>query len=550
MADDGFQFFRKVKEKLTMIQVAEKDFYQENFEPNKLEIFKTESEEPYLTYDGATYRIVSSEFKELLWKQHFLEFGQAPSCCKVKQTIKTLYMYGKIFAPVKKVYHRFAKIDDAVFIDMCTPDSHAVKITGNSVSIEHNPSAKFIRSKVQRTIGAPVFKALPEYFELLKKYIPFKTEDDFIIFVSWLLNCINMDGGYPVLFLLGEQGSAKSTTCKLIKDLLDASSVLLRNLPKSMKELMITATNDYILCFDNISKISDAQSDNLCKLATGAAFTTRRLYSTVSEVQLASKNPCVINGISCFPTRQDLLDRSLIVALDFIAPDKRKTDKELMKSWENDRPLIFGALCQAASAALRNYNSVSEKELPRMADFAKWVIAAEENLPWKKGLFMETMRNLRIKIVEDALDADPVAIAVLKLMKNRDEWSGSATSLLAALESCIDQDRKKYPGFPKIANLLSRQLSRISAFLREKSILIKKRHSGVRFIEITRIKPQSFDLQPPVADVHADEKMQTVEEIFAELEPAESTDIEEDRDEQQDNKMLETAESEPNDTDF
>ena len=526
------------------------DFYEKKFEPKILDLFKTDSEEPYLTYGGATYRVVSAEFKELLWKQHFLEFGQPPSCCKVKQTIKTLYMYGKIFAPVKKVYNRFAKIDDAVFIDMCTPDSAAVKITEKSVTVGQNTQAKFIRSKVQRPIGAPVINAVSEYFNLLKKYIPFKTEDDFILFVSWLLNCINLDGGYPVLFLLGEQGSAKSTTCKLIKDLLDASSVLLRNLPKSMKELMITATNDYILCFDNISKISDAQSDNLCKLATGAAFTTRRLYSTVSEVQIASNNPCVINGISCFPTRQDLLDRSLIVSLDFIAPDKRKTDNELMKSWENDRPLIFGALCQAASAALRNYNSVSEKELPRMADFAKWVIAAEENLPWKKGLFMETMRNLRIKIVEDALDADPVAMAVLKLMKNRDEWSGSATSLLAALESCIDQDRKKYPGFPKIANHLSRQLSRISAFLREKSILVKKRHSGVRFIEITKINPQSFDLQPPVADVHADEKMQTVEEIFAELEPAESTDIEEDRDEQQDNKMLETAESEPNDTDF
>ena len=317
-----------------------------------------------------------------------------------------------------------------------------------------------------------------------------------------------------------------------------------------MKELMITATNDYILCFDNISKISDAQSDNLCKLATGAAFTTRKLYSTVSEVQLASKNPCVINGISCLPTRQDLLDRSLIVSLDFIAPDKRKTDKELMKSWEQDRPLIFGALCQAASASLRNYNSVSEKKLPRMADFAKWVIAAEENLPWKKGLFMETMRNLRSKIVEDALDADPVAMAVLKLMKNRDEWSGSATSLLDSLESSIDQDRKKYPGFPKIANHLSRQLSRVTSFLREKGILIKKRHSGVRFIEITKVARQSFDLQTPTPDVHADEKIKTVEENFAELEPAESTDIEQDKDEQQDDKMLETAGSESNDIDF
>jgi len=464
-----------------------KELFQEKLNPEIHDLFKTESDEPYLTIEGMTYRIVSAEFKELLWKQHFLEFGKEASCCRLKQIIKFLYMYGKTLAPVKKVSQRFAKIDDAVFIDMGTPDFAAVKITKDSVTEEYNPQAKFIRTKVQRAIGAPAVKSSPEDLERLKKYIPFKTEEDFILLVSWLLGSMNCDGGYPVLFLLGEQGSAKSSTCRLIKDLLDSSSVLLRNLPKSMQELMIAASNDFILCFDNISKITDMQSDNLCKLATGAAFTTRRLYSTAAEIQLSSKNPCVINGISCFPTRQDLLDRSIIITLDFIAPENRKTDKELMTSWEQDRPLIFGALCQAASAALRNYDAVSERDLPRMADFAKWVIAAEESLPWERGLFMKTMRNLRSKIVEDALDADPVAMAVLKLMKKRAAWNGSATDLLAALESCIDQDRRKYPGFPKIANHLSRELERVSAFLREEGILIKKCHSGQRFIEIVNL---------------------------------------------------------------
>jgi hypothetical protein len=211
-----------------------------------------------------------------------------------------------------------------------------------------------------------ILKGLPKYLELLTRYIPFKKKEDFVLFVSWLLGCMNCDGGYPVLFLLGEQGSAKSTTCRLIKDLLDPSSVLLRNLPKSMKGLMIAANNDFIQCFDNISKITDTQSDNLCKLATGAASAWRRLYSNAAEVHIVAKNPCVINGISCPPTRQDLLDRSIIVRLDFINPENRKTEKELMASWEYDRPLIFGALCQAASAALRNYDAVSERNLPRM----------------------------------------------------------------------------------------------------------------------------------------------------------------------------------------
>lgn len=42
-----------------MAQVAEKDYFQEHFSPEVIEIFKTESEEPYLTINGATHRIVS-----------------------------------------------------------------------------------------------------------------------------------------------------------------------------------------------------------------------------------------------------------------------------------------------------------------------------------------------------------------------------------------------------------------------------------------------------------------------------------------------------------
>ncbi len=473
-----------------MTEVIEKDF-QEKFNPTTLDLFKTEDEgEPYLTIpEGGTLRVVSAEFKELLWKMHYQAYGKEPSCCLVKKTIKHLYMYGRTLAPVKKIYRRIAGDGNEVLIDMATPNTTAIKITGDSIKIEPTNDIKFVRPKGMKTLAVPSLDCSPEHLNLLKKYIPFKSGDDFVLLVSWLLGCMNSNGGYPVLFLNGEQGVGKSTACRLIKDLIDPSRSILRNFPQSEKELMIAASNDFILCFDNTSKITDKQSDNLCKLALGTSFTTRRLYSTAAEIQLYSKNPCVINGIGCIPTRQDLLDRSVIVSLNFIPSSNRMTEKELMASWEQDRALIFGALCQAVSAALRNYDSVSEGELPRMADFAKWVIAAEEMLPWPNGRFMNAIRNQRNNIVTEALDADPVTMAVLILMKHSDTWTGRATELLDVLAECIDQDRRKYPGFPKIPNQLSQQLNRVSAFLREKGILFEKGHSGNRSISLSKMGP-------------------------------------------------------------
>ncbi|MBT3486055.1 MAG: hypothetical protein HOG03_10385 [Desulfobacula sp.] len=491
------------------------DFFQAPLDFKKFEIFKTEEEETFLTFMGVTYPLRGSEFVKLLNHLHYSLNEFFPSKGIVHEIIDNLDMHATLYAPVKPVYYRFAKLENVVYIDLGNTKFEVVEITGDNYRVITNPPVKFVRSKIQRAIGAPDIKGLAKDLRLLMKYIPFKAEEDFILFASWLLSCMNTEGGYPPLFLIGEQGSAKSTTTEFIKDLLDDSTVPLRNLSKSMKNLMIAASNDFILCYDNISKITDKQSDNICKLATGAGFTTRTLYTTTEETQLTCKRPTIINTISFIPTRQDLLDRSVIVKLNFIKPEERKTVKELKESWKKDRPLIFGALCNAVSAALKNYDQVDEEKLPRMADFAKWIIAAEEQLPWNKGLFLETLQNSRANTVDDTIDAEPVAIAILKLMADSDSWHGTASELLDKLEDCINQKKNKYPNWPKLPNQLSRKLGRVSAFLREKGVQVEKGHSGNRFIDISNLNPEVPENNQNPAGMDVNEKrMQDVRETL------------------------------------
>ena len=68
------------------------------------------------------------------------------------------------------------------------------------------------------------------------------------------------------------------------------------------------------------------------------------------------------------------------------------------------------------SVALRELPSVELASLPRMADFAKWATAAESALGMEAGEFMEAYTGSRQEISEMALEADPVAVAVVKLM--------------------------------------------------------------------------------------------------------------------------------------
>ncbi len=494
-----------------------KEFFEQPLRFDTFDTFRTEDDKSYITFNGVTYPIRGSKFQRLLNELHFYLKEFFPCKCVVMDIINGLDMFTKLFAPVKPVYYRFAKLENVVYIDLGNSKFEVIEITGDAYQVITNPPVKFVRSKIQKAIGAPDTKAVAKDLRLMKKYVPFKTEEDFILFVSWLLSCMNTEGGYPPFFLIGEQGSAKSTTTEIIKNLLDDSTVPLRNLSKSMKNLMIAASNDFILCYDNISKITDKQSDNLCKLATGAGFTTRTLYTTTEETQLTCKRPVIINTISFIPTRQDLLDRSVMVRLNFIKPEERKTVKELKESWKKDRPIIFGALCNAVSAALKNYDQVDEEKLPRMADFAKWIIAAEEQLPWDKGLFLETLQNSRLNMVDDTIDAEPVAMAILKLMTDSDSWRGTASELLDKLEDCINQKKNKYPNWPKMPNQLSRKLGRVSAFLREKGVQVEIGRSGQRFIDITRVVDTNDDA--PVEEDTPMEKTNQVTEGFANAAP-------------------------------
>lgn len=473
------------------MKAAEVDFIPGNFAGKEVDFFRTEDDVTYITIDGETYPIHSPVMRDLINKNYYNQNKKFVEKKQLDKEIEFCDNYARIFGEIKSVFRRIGRRDNVIYIDRATPDFKVIEITEDSVREMLNPPVKFIRSKIQREIGGMTQETSPESLRLLEKYVPFKTEDDFILFVAYLMSCLNTFGGFPILFLIGEQGSAKSTTSIFIKNLLDPSSVPLRNMSKDMRDLMIAASNDFVLCYDNISKITETQSDNLCKLSTGAGFTTRKLYTSTEEVQMLCKNPVVINTISTFPIRQDLADRSVIVKLTFISPETRKTSKKIWKDWEEDRPLILGSLFNAVSACLKNYDKIPVVELPRMADFAKWVAAGEEKLPWEKGTFMETMNRVRGILVDDAIEADATALMVLKLMKGIDGWTGSASELLDRLQKCLEQGKHKYPDFPKIPNQLSRNLNKISAFLREKGILFEKKHSGDRTITLKKIKPKT-----------------------------------------------------------
>ena len=134
-----------------------------------------------------------------------------------------------------------------------------------------------------------------------------------------------------------------------------------------------------------------------------------------------------------------------------------------------DRPRILGALLGAVGIGLLNIEHVQIDELPRMADFAKWVTACEPGLLWGEGEFMEAYTGNRAEAIELALETDPVAVAVKAMLEEegKEVWEGTATDLLSTLEMYVPEATRKTKAWPKTAKTLGNRLRRAATFLRQ-----------------------------------------------------------------------------------
>jgi hypothetical protein len=128
-----------------------------------------------------------------------------------------------------------------------------------------------------------------------------------------------------------------------------------------------------------------------------------------------------------------------------------------------------------------------------MIDFAKWAEVGCRALGAPAGAFERAYAANRSSATEEALDADPVAVAVLDLIIKREHFVGTATELLFALEGCglsYQLDRR----WPKDATRLSSHLRRLPPLLRPRGIEIAFSRTTdtarKRLIEIKRVDPK------------------------------------------------------------
>ena len=377
--------------------------------------------------------------------------------------------------------------DGLIYLDLADEFWRCVEIGANGWRIAEDPPVRFRRSAGMQPLPLPLRGGS---IDSLAPFLNLASENDFVLVVAWLLGALRAGGPYPVLAIAGEQGSAKTVLSKLLRALIDPSVAPVRALPRDERELFIAASNGHVLAFDNLSGLPSWLSDTLCRLTSGGAFSTRRLFTDQDEILFAAARPVILNGIEDIITRPDLADRAIMLMLAPIAERQRRPEHALWREFELARPRILGALLDAAAHGLQMLPRVRLERLPRMADFALWATACESAFR-PAGTLEAAYTSNRHDAIENIVDADLVAARVREMMADRVQWAGSASDLLrAGTNGAGNSTVGNQFGWPKNPRALAGRLRRAQTSLRTLGIEIvfgREGRLGTRTIRITAI---------------------------------------------------------------
>lgn len=355
----------------------------------------------------------------------------------------------------RRVFLRVGEHQGAVYIDTGDTEGTVIRIAGGQWETVPVAPVLFRRTRLTGELPVPIRgKGGPRLWE----FIGIAPEDRPILLAVLVAALVQVDVPHVVLHLAAEQGSAKSTTTRNLVDLIDPSSVPLRQPPRDPATWVTAASASWVVGLDNLAGDIDGWfSESLCRASTGDGDVRRALY-TDSDVSVTSFRRCVIgNGIDVTPVKGDLAERFVTVKLPRIT--HRRTESEYDAAWREARPEIFAALLDLAAKVHNLLPTIVVDDLPRMADFAK-VLAAVDQVMKTKGL-----ARYREQARTSARDSLDVPFIRELIAGNHSFTDVSSAELLDSLTPS-SPDWRPMKGWPRNARAVTGLLTRHAPAMR------------------------------------------------------------------------------------
>lgn len=328
---------------------------------------------------------------------------------------------------------------------------------------------KFIRPSKQKELPRPIFKEFD--FAYFQSLFNFSDKNDALLLLAYIVKSIVPNSGpCPILILEGPQGSGKTTATTMIGKIIDPTDPSLFAPPKNEEDIKIHANSSWLLSYDNLSYLNGDLTDAFCRVCTGGGMSSRKLYSDDEQMVYSIQRPVVFNGIEELGERPDFLDRAIILHTKPISEKLRKFSDGIWDPFNKGYDSLLGGVYKLLSQVLSVLPTVESKELPRMADYAKFGIALEKVLQLPEGTFLTVLSDHNREKLHKAFNTD-VMCNFVEYVIDADQsyrekhFIGTAIELLEKIEPFCKKYNVSKAHMPSNPKNLKGRLARIKPIL-------------------------------------------------------------------------------------
>ena len=197
--------------------------------------FRNQHGRGFLQIDGDTivHELDGPEAELALLRRVVPTIG-VPRPQDLRDVMDKLRALARVNSDVASVWLRVAPTADGVVIDVADVGNTRIWVTGDGVKIRNDQTGPlFYRTATMRPLTMP---AETGDIEKLRQYINLPDAERWLL-IGWLTYVLchprMASVAFPILLLLGDQGSGKSFLCRLIRALLDPGAVTSRVLDRA-----------------------------------------------------------------------------------------------------------------------------------------------------------------------------------------------------------------------------------------------------------------------------------------------------------------------------